>query len=378
MRQLRLALRDLSSEFGWLLLLGAVMSLVAFGLARTMVIIAPAAQERSLIERFEAHDPLIVSVDVPPFETASEESRVSSWPDLTAPESLGELLSQGKAGTYVTVYGVPEGCEGVPAEMTVVFLGAYVELTRYETGGAPVALAVSRDLEQFGGTRVQTGGQTVRLGVVPENMDIYHPMYYETPYSVAHGKPRTVFAFVQDFALACEVIPGLEEEPLLDRLLLFGVSEQDVADLRKDVLSASGMIVGVMTLEEQMANVEQSGNGAGASYLTFFGAATVVLVAAMALGMLRSLLRRVSEYAVHHAVGATLGEVWLRMVLFSAGYLVIPLVVTMLALSSAGVMTAPVAAGALLVATALVGGSSLAALRRVAAAVSEGEREGWS
>ena len=382
MRSLRLALRDIVYEAGWIALFGIVMSIVAYALIRTIYVIKPVADENAAIERFADKGAFVVCVDAFPYQPESSMVHLPntrfnfSIPDeLRA--SLGEDLSQGKAGTFVTLWEVPMGCEGIPAEQTVVFLGAYADLTKYERDQAsPVALAVSRDLADYAGKVVAIGGSNVKVGLIPEDMDIYHPLYYHRPEEVALSYPKTVFVFIPNYELACEVLPGLVDANLLDRLTLFNPSENEVADLRKEILVNKGMLTGVRTIEQQMGILEQAGNRAHASYLVYFLITVIALIVALAASLYRSLSSKVPVYVIHHIFGASLREIRVRMALFSMSYLIAPMVVVAVLLRSTGMMT-PCAIGILVTAAAaLVGVTVLLIQKQVGDVLGEGVRIG--
>lgn len=378
MRSLRLAFRDIINEAGWIVLFGIVMSIVAYALIRTIYVIMPVADENAAIERFADKGASVVCVDAFPYQPESSMVRLPNTRfDFTIPDelraSLGEDLSQGKAGTFVTLWEVPMGCEDIPAEQTVVFLGAYADLTKYERDQAsPVALAVSHDLADHAGKVVAVGGSNVKVGLVPEDMDIYHPLYYHRPEEVALSYPKTVFAFIPNYELACEVLPELVDANLLDRLTLFDPTEKEVADLRKEILVNKGMLTGVRTIEQQMGILEQAGNRAHASYLVYFLLTVIVLIVALAASLYRSLSRKVPVYVIHHIFGATLREIRVRMALFSMSYLIAPMVVAAVLLRSIGMMT-PCAIGILVTAAAaLVGFTVLLIQKQVGNVLGEG------
>lgn len=382
MRTLRLALRDIAGEAGWIALFGIVMSIVIYALIRTIYVIVPVAGENVSIERFVEKGASVVCIDAFPYQPRSSEVRLPNTRfDFNIPDelrtSLGERLSQGEAGTFVTLWDVPVECEDIPAKQTVVFLGAYADLTKYERDQtSAVAFAVSQDLADYAGKALTIGGSNVTVGLVPEDMDIYHPLYYHRPEEVALSYPKTIFAFIPNYELACEVLPGLVDADLLDRLILFNPSEEEVTDLRKEVLVNKGMLTGVRTIEQQMGILEQAGNRAHASYLAFFLITTFALIAALVTSLYRSLSRKVPEYVIHHIFGATLREIRMRMTLFSMSYLIAPMVVAAALLHSIG-MIAPCVIGILVTAAVvLVGVSMLLTQKRMSGVMGEGVRKG--
>ena len=382
MRSLRLAFRDIINEAGWIALFGIVMSIVAYALIRTIYVIMPVADENAAIERFADKGASVVCVDTFPYQPKSSMVRLPNTRfDFSIPDelraSLGEDLSQGKAGTFVTLWEVPMGCGDIPAEQTVVFLGAYADLTKYERDQAsPVALAVSRDLADYAGKVVAIGGSNVKVGLIPEDMDIYHPLYYHRPEEVALSYPKTVFVFIPNYELACEVLPGLVDANLLDRLTLFNPSENEVADLRKEILVNKGMLTGVRTIEQQMGILEQAGNRAHASYLVYFLITVIALIVALAASLYRSLSSKVPVYVIHHIFGASLREIRVRMALFSMSYLIAPMVVAAVLLRSAGMMTPCAIAILVTAAAALVGVTVLLIQKQVGNVLGEGVRIG--
>ena len=382
MRSLRLAFRDIINEAGWIALFGIVMSIVAYALIRTIYVIMPVADENAAIERFADKGASVVCVDTFPYQPESSMVRLPNTRfDFSIPDelraSLGEDLSQGKAGTFVTLWEVPMGCGDIPAEQTVVFLGAYADLTKYERDQAsPVALAVSRDLADYAGKVVAIGGSNVKVGLIPEDMDIYHPLYYHRPEEVALSYPKTVFAFIPNYELACEVLPGLVDANLLDRLTLFNPSENEVADLRKEILASKGMLTGVRTIEQQMGILEQAGNRAHASYLVYFLITVIALIVALAASLYRSLSSKVPVYVIHHIFGASLREIRVRMALFSMSYLIAPVIVAAVLLRSAGMMTPCAIAILVTAAAALVGVTVLLIQKQVGNVLGEGVRIG--
>ena len=382
MRSLRLAFRDIINEAGWIALFGIVMSIVAYALIRTIYVIMPVADENAAIERFADKGASVVCVDTFPYQPESSMVRLPNTRfDFSIPDelraSLGEDLSQGKAGTFVTLWEVPMGCGDIPAEQTVVFLGTYADLTKYERDQAsPVALAVSRDLADYAGKVVAIGGSNVKVGLIPEDMDIYHPLYYHRPEEVALSYPKTVFVFIPNYELACEVLPGLVDANLLDRLTLFNPSENEVADLRKEILVNKGMLTGVRTIEQQMGILEQAGNRAHASYLVYFLITVIALIVALAASLYRSLSSKVPVYVIHHIFGASLREIRVRMALFSMSYLIAPMVVAAVLLRSAGMMTPYAIAILVTAAAALVGVTVLLIQKQVGNVLGEGVRIG--
>lgn len=329
MRAFRLAVSDVLKELGWVVLYGALVSLVAVALARVGVSMSDAAAENSSISKFKSNGICSLVTGEVPFGNsgiAMQPLSSSSSTDLRA--DIVNLLDRGDAGTFVTLYGVPRTAGLNSFESVVLFLGAYADLTPFVRDQSKEAsFAVSRDLKDMAGNTININNKNITLEIIPDNMDIYHPLWYYSTTEVKWNFPKTLFVFCPSYENARHLFPDLVTADLLNRLVLLKPSPDDVSRLRQEVLVETGMLASVRTIEEQMEIGSQAGLRTHATYLIFFGGTTAALVGLLLLSLYRVLVAKMPEYVVEHLFGATRVEIVARMFIFSLLYQLIPIVV---------------------------------------------------
>ena len=342
-RPLRQALSDYTRELGWAVLYGTLLAIVISGLVRVTLSWSVVIAQNESITRFEEAKVNAVVTGTLPFDARSADSIGNDA--LALDDYLSDVLSPGgKAGTFVDLPGESAGYPQL-FDRTVVFLGAYAELTPYEPDASQgVSVAVSRDLADEAGGTIKLGGTTHELSAVPEDMDLFHPLWYVSTADFANTYQKTLFVFCPDYNLIRELLPELSYADPLGRLILLDPDTSDIVRLRQTALDARGMLADVRTVEEQNANDARTGLRTNALYLFFFATSTTVLSGAMLMNLHRLLAQKVPTYAICHLFGASFRECFVRAFLLAALYQAIPVAAAIWMMEQASLAT-PISLG---------------------------------
>ena len=342
-RPLRQALSDYANELGWAVLYGMLLAIVISGLVRIALSWSVVVAQNESITRFEKAKVSVVVTGTLPFDARSEDLPGNDV--LALDNYLSDVLSpDGKGGTFVDLPGESAGYPRL-FDRTVVFLGAYTELTPYEPDASQeVSVAVSQDLADKVGDTIELGGTTHELSAVPEDMDLFHPLWYVSTADFANTYQKTLFVFCPSYDLAQKLLPELSYADPLDRLVLLDPDASDIVRLRQTVLDARGMLADVRTVEEQNANDARTGLRTNALYLIFFATSTAVLSGAMLMNLHRILAQKVPTYAICHLFGASFRECFMRAFLLTALYQAIPVAAAIWMMAQASLAT-PISVG---------------------------------
>ena len=104
---------------------------------------------------------------------------------------------------------------------------------------------------------------------------------------------------------------------------------RSIGDFRTTLFTAlyslNVLDVGIQSMEAFMASAEAGGTRTHQTYLLFYISASVALIGAMLANMMRSLSFMMPTYSIHHLFGASGKHIFMRMLLFTAGYNILPL-----------------------------------------------------
>ena len=154
-------------------------------------------------------------------------------------------------------------------------------------------------------------------------MDLYHPYYYAP--SDAEELKKTLYIFTDSYMLINRLFPQASGEMLLDHLIAIGATEAELVELRTVLFNSVGVYVGIQSMEAFIASAEAGGTRTHQTYLLFYISASVALIGAMLANMMRSLSFMMPTYSIHHLFGASGKHIFMRMLLFTAGYNILPL-----------------------------------------------------
>ena len=228
--------------------------------------------------------------------------------------------AEGILGSYVILPFDRDGFNNV-----IIYFGKYSELTRF--GPLPeksTVIAVSPDMKEKVGQTVSLSAETFAIdSAVPDDMDLYHPYYYAP--SDAEELKETLYIFTDSYMLINRLFPQASGEMLLDHLIATGATEAELVELRTVLFNSVGVYVGIQSMEAFIASAEAGGTRTHQTYLLFYISASVALIGAMLANMMRSLSFMMPTYSIHHLFGASGKHIFMRMLLFTAGYNILPL-----------------------------------------------------
>lgn len=332
MTLIKQVLSDLFKEIGWIVLYGfltamTIMTFILIGESYKQV-----AGQNSSISRFVQNNVYMAQIKGLEF-SISEQTQSSDFADAAEPVSAGgynsmeeleayfELgfSSEGNLGSYISLPYKKGGYDNL-----LLYLGKYADLTQFSRPNSQsTVFATSPDLKDMVGKPIQIAAEEITITtVVPDNMDLYHPLYYISADS--ENLRKTLYVFTEDYSLAKKLFPQISAGYLLDRLILVNPTEHDLAELREIMYETTGAYTGVQSVKNHLAASEASGTRTHQTYLLFYISASIALMGVMLLNMARALNGMMQSYTIHHLFGASGKFIFLRMQLFTVGYNVIP------------------------------------------------------
>lgn len=329
MTLLKQVLSDLFREIGWIVLYGflaamTVMTCILVGLSYKHV-----AGQSSAITRFIANDVSLLQIKScdlnVPSSSMDEPTSAYSEPSQGSTASFMEYFEKGFSaegilGSYIVMPFYGNGFSNV-----IIYFGKYAELTRF--GPLPeksTVIAVSPDMKEKVGQTVSLSAETFAIdSAVPDDMDLYHPYYYAP--AGAEELKKTLYVFTDSYSLLSKLFPQASGDMLLDHLIAVNPTEQDLVELRTVLYKSMGDYVGVQSMESFIVSSEAGGTRTHQTYLLFYISASVALIGAMLANMMRSLSFMMPTYSIHHLFGASGKHIFMRMLLFTAGYNILPL-----------------------------------------------------
>lgn len=328
MTLLKQVLSDLFKEIGWIVLYGflaamTVMTCILVGLSYKHV-----SGQSSAITRFIANDVSLLQIkscDLNSPLSLMDEPSTNTEPSQDSAASFTEYFEKGFSaegilGSYVVMPFHGNGFSNV-----IIYFGKYAELTRF--GPLPeksTVIAVSPDMKEKVGQTVSLSAETFAIdSAVPDDMDLYHPYYYAP--AGAEELKKTLYVFTDSYSLLSKLFPQASGDMLLDHLIAVNPTEQDLVELRTVLYKSMGDYVGVQSMESFIVSSEAGGTRTHQTYLLFYISASVALIGAMLANMMRSLSFMMPTYSIHHLFGASGKHIFMRMLLFTAGYNILPL-----------------------------------------------------
>lgn len=328
MTLMKQVLSDLFKEIGWIVLYGflaamTVMTCILVGLSYKHV-----SGQNSAITRFIANDVSLLQIkscDLNSPLSLMDEPSTNTEPSQDSAASFTEYFEKGFSaegilGSYVVMPFYGNGFSNV-----IIYFGKYAELTRF--GPLPeksTVIAVSPDMKEKVGQTVSLSAETFAIdSAVPDDMDLYHPYYYAP--SDAEELKKTLYIFTDSYMLINRLFPQASGEMLLDHLIAIGAPEAELVELRTVLFNSVGIYVGIQSMEAFIASAEAGGTRTHQTYLLFYISASVALIGAMLANMMRSLSFMMPTYSIHHLFGASGKHIFMRMLLFTAGYNILPL-----------------------------------------------------
>lgn len=334
MALIKQVLLDLLKEIGWILLYGfltamTLMTLILIGESYNLV-----AGQNSSISRFVQNNIYMAQIKALEFNVP-EQAQSSDFADAAEPVSYGgyngrkELeaylefgfSSEGNLGSYV-VLPYRNGAY----DHLIIYIGKYADLTQFRRpNGQSTVFAASPDLKDTVGNSIRISAEKITIdAAVPDNMDLYHPLYHYEPAGSENIK-KTLYVFTEDYSLVKNLFPQMSAEYLLDRLILVNPTEHDLAELRTKLYDSVGVYTSVQSVKSFLAASESGGVRTHQTYLLFYISSSIALMGAMLLNMARALNGMMKSYTIHHLFGASGKFIFLRMQLFTVGYNVIPI-----------------------------------------------------
>lgn len=330
MTLIKQVLSDLFKEIGWIVLYGfltamTIMTFILIGESYKQV-----AGQNSSISRFVQNNVYMTQIKGLEFNNLAEpvsSGRYNSIEELEAYFEFG-FSPEGNLGSYISLPYKKGRYDNL-----VLFLGKYADLTQFSRNSSQsIIFASSPDLKEMVGESIQIASEEFTIdAAVPDNMDLYHPLYYISADS--ENLSKTLYVFTEDYSLARKLFPQISAEYLLDRLILVNPTEHDLAELRTKIYEGIGVYTGVQSVKNYLAASETSGTRTHQTYLLFYISASIALMGAMLLNMARALNGMMQSYTIHHLFGASGKFIFLRMQLFTLGYNVIPVLGALLIMS---------------------------------------------
>lgn len=328
MTLLKQVLSDLFREIGWIVLYGflaamTVMTCILVGLSYKHV-----SGQNSAITRFIANDVSLLQIkscDLNSPLSLMDEPSTNTEPSQDSAASFTEYFeksfsAEGILGSYVAMPFYGNGFSNV-----IIYFGKYAELTRF--GPLPeksTVIAVSPDMKEKVGQTVSLSAETFAIdSAVPDDMDLYHPYYYAP--AGAEELKKTLYVFTDSYSLLSKLFPQASGDMLLDHLIAVNPTEQDLVELRTVLYKSMGDYVGVQSMESFIVSSGAGGTRTHQTYLLFYISSSIALIGAMLANMVRSLNFMIPTYSIHHLFGASGKHIFMRMLLFTAGYNILPL-----------------------------------------------------
>lgn len=336
MTLLKQVLSDLFKEIGWIVLYGflaamTVMTCILVGLSYKHV-----SGQNSAITRFIANDVSLLQIkscDLNSPLSLMDEPSTNTEPSQDSAASFTEYFeksfsAEGILGSYVAMPFYGNGFSNV-----IIYFGKYAELTRF--GPLPeksTVIAVSPDMKEKVGQTVSLSAETFAIdSAVPDDMDLYHPYYYAP--AGAEELKKTLYIFTDSYMLINRLFPQASGEMLLDHLIAIGATEAELVELRTVLFNSVGVYVGIQSMEAFIASAEAGGTRTHQTYLLFYISSSIALIGAMLANMVRSLNFMIPTYSIHHLFGASGKHTFVRILLFTLGYNILPICGIMLIMS---------------------------------------------
>ena len=336
MTLIKQVLSDLFREIGWIVLYGflaamTVMTCILVGLSYRHV-----AGQSSAITRFIANDVSLLQIkscDLNSPLSLMDEPSTNTEPSQDSGASFTEYFEKGFSaegilGSYVAMPFYGNGFSNV-----IIYFGKYAELTRF--GPLPeksTVIAVSPDMKEKVGQTVSLSAETFAIdSAVPDDMDLYHPYYYAP--AGAEELKKTLYVFTDSYSLLSKLFPQASRDMLLDHLIAVNPTEQDLVELRTVLYKSMGDYVGVQSMESFIVSSEAGGTRTHQTYLLFYISSSIALIGAMLANMVRSLNFMIPTYSIHHLFGASGKHTFVRILLFTLGYNILPICGIMLIMS---------------------------------------------
>ncbi len=336
MKLLKQVASDLLKETGWVIFYGfvtamAIMAFVLIGLSYQFV-----GTQNEAISRFERSGISFIQSKELSLNIPIDDSMPQVGTSETQDDYFANVFSKdGNGGTFVQLHGK------LGFQQIFLLLGEYADLTPFSPPeDADIAFAASYDLREGVSDTIQIKGCEYPLYVAPEDMSIYHPLYF---ISGEHEQLNdTLFVFSHNYQKVRELFPTseylelnetLNEGVLWNRFILETPSDQDLTELRNLIYSGSGKIAVIQSMEEYLKNTGASGQRTHRTYVLFYISSAIILVGAMLINIYRVLKRRTADYATHHLFGASSKFIFARMFLFAIAYQVIPVCGTIFIMS---------------------------------------------
>lgn len=336
MTLIKQVLSDLFREIGWIVLYGflaamTVMTCILVGLSYKHV-----SGQNSAITRFIANDVSLLQIkscDLNSPLSLMDEPSTNTEPSQDSAASFTEYFeksfsAEGILGSYVAMPFYGNGFSNV-----IIYFGKYAELTRF--GPLPeksTVIAVSPDMKEKVGQTVSLSAETFAIdSAVPDNMDLYHPYYYAP--AGAEELKKTLYVFTDSYSLLSKLFPQASGDMLLDHLIAVNPTEQDLVELRTVLYKSMGDYVGVQSMESLIVSSEAGGTRTHQTYLLFYISSSIALIGAMLANMVRSLNFMIPTYSIHHLFGASGKHTFVRILLFTLGYNILPICGIMLIMS---------------------------------------------
>ncbi len=351
MNLIRQILRDVWKEAGWVLFYGILTSAVILALLLIGQSYSHVSAQNEAVTRFVDNGITITRIQ----DTRYNVSPVPAQkpPSVQQADTLsayyGEIFSPtGNGGTYVMMPG------RLGYTQVIVLLGVYADLTPFgKINAEGVTFAVSFDQRAQAEDTIRIGDTDYPLHLAPEDMDLYHPLFYLTAES--GFLKDTLFVFSKNYGAIQTLFPAsefweLRESDLLGRIILRSPSEADLIRLRSVVSKNTGQFVHIQTIEDYLSSTTVSGVRTHQTYLLFYITAICVLLGAMLRNLYRIQNRKIPDYVTHHLFGASRGFILARMTGFGLLYHAIP-IVCVLHILSINEMATPINIGLLLAAT---------------------------
>ena len=337
MTLLKQVLSDLFKEIGWIVLYGflaamTVMTCILVGLSYKHV-----SGQNSAITRFIANDVSLLQIKScdlnVPSSSMDEPTSAYSEPSQGSTASFMDYFerafsAEGILGSYVILPFDSDGFNNV-----IIYFGKYAELTRFNLPAEKsTVIAVSPDMRKMVGQTVSLAAETLSVdAAVPDDMDLYHPYYYAP--AGAEELKKTLYVFTDSYSLLSKLFPQASGDMLLDHLIAVNPTEQDLVELRTVLYKSMGDYVGVQSMESFIVSSEAGGTRTHQTYLLFYISSSIALIGAMLANMVRSLNFMIPTYSIHHLFGASGKHTFVRILLFTLGYNILPICGIMLIMS---------------------------------------------
>lgn len=336
MKLLKQVASDLRKETGWVVFYGfvtamAIMAFILIGLSYQFV-----GAQNDAISRFErSHISFIqlkelglnIPADVPAPQAGTSETQDDYFANA--------FSKDGNGGTFVQLRGK------LGFRQIFLLLGEYADLTPFSPSeDEEITFAASYDLHEDVSDTIQIKGCEYPLHMAPENMSIYHPLYFI--FGEHEQLDSTLFVFSHSYQKVQELFPAAEylelnetinEGAFWNRFILKAPGEQDLTELKNLVYSGSGKIAVIQSMEEYLENTGASGQRTHRTYVLFYISSAMILIGAMLINIYQVLKRRIADYATHHLFGAPSGFIFARMFLFALAYQLLPVCGTIFIMS---------------------------------------------